>query len=117
MNAPTEMGKDRKQWLSEEIKEIEESLNNFLSNDASKKQTALQNIQKILPLALMGNYQASEIAKYLLAKLDSAKDVLTKITQTNNSTDASAEFVDVHQKKVNQQQNTMTMEEEDEDKK
>lgn len=117
MNAPTEMGKDRKQWLAEEIKEIEESLNNFLSNDSSKKQAALQNIQKILPLALMGNYQASEIAKYLLAKLDSAKGVLTKITQTSKSTDANAELVDIHQKKVDQQQNTMTMEEEDEDKK
>lgn len=80
MNAPLQSGKDRKIWLSEEIKELESSLNNLISNDPTKKKTALESIQKIIPLALMGNYKASEIAKYLLAKLDAAKAVLTKIT-------------------------------------
>lgn len=106
MNAPTPEGKERKIWLTEEISSINLNLNNLLSTDATKKEEALKSIKKLLPLALMGNYKTSEIAKYLLAKLDAAQETLNKISTKNQKSEL--EFVTVTGQ-VNQNNNKKTM--------
>lgn len=107
-NAPTEAGKERKQWLTEEINTLQNNLNNLLSNDPTKKEAALQGIKKILPLALMGNYKSSDIAKYMLAKLDAAKETFEKISNIQSSEQKPEEFVNVNNKS-GQDQNKQTM--------
>jgi len=116
MNAPTELGKERKAWISQEVKELQTSLDNLLSEDSTKKEEALKSVQKIVPMALMGNYKASEIAKYLLAKLDAATGVLNKISSPAQASQANEELVNVTRQQGDQNKNEkiMTLEGEDE---
>ena len=70
--------KDRASWIKQEAAQIQRILDNFLSSDTKRRQTALKDSEQILPFLLMGDYPAIDIAKYLLAKLQAAKEALTE---------------------------------------
>lgn len=72
--------KSRADWLQKEKTTIQANLSNFLSSDKDKRAEALKRIEKILPFILMGDYQASEIASYMLAKYEAAEEVYKEIT-------------------------------------
>lgn len=77
-NATNPPSEQKSLWIRNEIKNLEENLNNILSSDNIKKKKALDNISKLVPFALLGNYKISDIAKYLLAKYDAARLVLAE---------------------------------------
>lgn len=111
-NAPTEAGKDRTMWLKEEETALQKNLDDFISNDPSRKEAALKNIQKILPLALMGNYKASEVAKYLLAKLDATKEVIKNLSSPKQD-QGELELVNIRNQSQNNQNTQQIVAEEE----
>jgi len=70
----------RADWLKKEKETLQTDLTDFLSTDTGKREQALKRIEKILPFILMGDYKASEIATYLLAKYEAAEEVQKEIT-------------------------------------
>lgn len=97
----------RADWLKKEKETLEADLTDFLSADSGKREQALKRIEKILPFILMGDYQASEIATYLLAKYEAAKEVHQEISAKPKENEE--DLVHVEPKKE-AQQNTMHME-------
>jgi len=72
--------KSRQDWLRSEIKKYDAILKDLLSGTSQKRDAALKEAQSVLPFVLMGKYQLSEIAQYLLAKFEAAREVLAGLT-------------------------------------
>ena len=73
-----------------------------MSDDSAKREKALKRIEKILPFILMGDYQSSEIATYLLAKYDAAEEVYQEISAKTDKKENEKDLVHVEKKEEDQ---------------
>jgi hypothetical protein len=73
--------KTRIDWVKKEFSLLEETLQNILSSDETKKAEGFKKVGELLPFILLGNFDNAQISKYLLAKLNAAEVVLDKIEQ------------------------------------
>ncbi len=87
MGAPvplSEQIKTRTDWVSKEKQLMETTLQGLLSSDQTKRDQAIKDIGQILPFVVMGKYKSSQIAKYLLAKLDGADAALNALNKSDS---------------------------------
>jgi len=70
----------RKDWITQDISSIEETISLLTSASAEDIQKGMQNVSDILPFLLIGGFSQSEIIAYLKAKAEAGKTVLEGIT-------------------------------------
>jgi len=105
--------KSRQDWLRSEIKKYDAILKNLLSGTPEKRDSALKEAQTVLPFVLMGKYQLSEIAQYLLAKFEAAREVLSELTsEQEQKEEESGELVMVKRGKKAAEPKKMYLEQE-----
>jgi len=109
---PSPKFNDKNSWLEGEATKLDELLNNLLSPQPEIRQKALDEVKTIMPFLLIGGYSMIDIAKYLLAKLKAAKNVIGHKTTNASQVEDKEEVVD---KDVSQtvEPKTMAMAEED----
>lgn len=69
----SEQIKTRKDWISQEIVYITNTLNKILSSDEALRQEGLDELGFLLPIFLINNLKGEELIVYLKAKLEAAK--------------------------------------------
>lgn len=78
--------KSRRDWLLHEKRELQSALNKILSDDAEARKAGLEEVKKVIPFMIMGDYSLTDIAKYIMAKIsaiDSAFKDLEMIEGNN----------------------------------
>lgn len=111
-NAPvplSEQTKTRADWIIKEKARMQQTLQDLLSSDPTKREDAIKNVGKILPFVLMGKYKNSEIAKYLLAKIDAADKVYKQLTGEKKENEDDLVFVKKAQRQ-DQEEKKMALE-------
>jgi hypothetical protein len=107
--------KDRKEWLSTDILAITNILNKLLSADTTLRSQALDEIGYILPIFMVNNLKGEELAVYLKAKLEAAKQV-KQMTEKSEAAQKQAvgqeEFIDIDKPKAAEAEKTMEMKQE-----
>ena len=66
---------NRKEWIETDVLAITNILNKILSADANLKSQGLDEIGYILPIFMVNNLKGEELAVYLKAKLEAAKQI------------------------------------------
>jgi hypothetical protein len=80
LEAPIPAGKTRKEWIQDEIKKLQSILNGFISPQEIERKKALDETKEILPFMMVGDYDATDIVRYIKAKLKAAKEALSALT-------------------------------------
>jgi hypothetical protein len=86
-------GKDRKEWLKEEITKIPEAIDLLSSADPQKVRLGKEMVSKILPFLLLGGFSKQEIVAYLKAKQQAANSVLSDVEKEDADEDSKV-YVD-----------------------
>ncbi len=81
----TEDVKGRSEWISNDVKDIEETVNMLNSPDADTKNKGIEKVSSILPFLLLGGYSFNEINSYLKIKLEAANYALKDLQQEEES--------------------------------
>lgn len=81
----------RKDWLTEEEKNITIVIQLLQSVDPEKQKEGMDKVSQILPFLLLGGFSRNEIITYLKAKLEAAKNVLTQAVQKQQDEDTMVE--------------------------
>lgn len=107
----------RKQWVEQDVVFITNTLNKLFSTDPAMKQQGLDDLSYILPIFLINDLKGDELAVYLKAKLEAAKQVSQSIDKEKDiaarlKDKATEEFVDVKNTKTQTKEKTMEMKEE-----
>ncbi|HSW47617.1 MAG TPA: hypothetical protein VLG67_00910, partial [Candidatus Saccharimonadales bacterium] len=84
----TEDVKGRIEWISNDIKDISETIELISSVDEEKKNSGIKKVSNILPFLLLGGFSYIEMIKYLQTKLEAGKEALVSI---NDEEDRSVE--------------------------
>ena len=71
----SDMIKDRRSWIDQEIVYITNTLNKLLSSDEQLRSEGLDELGFLLPIFLINNLKGDELLVYLKAKLEAAKIV------------------------------------------
>jgi len=107
---PAGTGKTRKEWIQSEILKLEGVLGGLISPDETQKKKAIEQTEKILPLMAVSGYEAADVVRYVKAKLQAAKEVLSNLIKGEKSeNEDDLVTVDVKKKtedKANQMQMT-----------
>ncbi len=106
-----EGGNNRKDWISQEVEQIDGIIELLSSGDQTKIQEGMQQVGNILPFLLLGGFTQDEILAYLKAKREAGKAVLEdlkkqeaeedtlvevkKKTSTEKATMAQAQAIDI----------------------
>jgi len=67
--------KDRGDWLRSQITTQQAALDKIASGDYSARREGLDQLSKIMPFLLMGDYSLTEVILYLKAKIAAAEQV------------------------------------------
>lgn len=70
---------DRKEWISEDIKDIDNILSLLTSGDNEKIQQGMEEVGNVLPFLLLGGFSQDEIVSYLKAKQEAGKSIIEEI--------------------------------------
>ncbi len=92
-NLEPPQGKDRKEWLKEEITKIPEAIDLLSSQDPQKVNLGKEMVSKILPFLLLGGFSKQEIVAYLKAKQQAANSVLADVEKEDADEDSKV-YVD-----------------------
>jgi hypothetical protein len=92
-NLEPPQGKDRKEWLKEEITKIPEAIDLLSSADPQKVRLGKEMVSKILPFLLLGGFSKQEIVAYLKAKQQAANSVLADVEKEDADEDSKV-YVD-----------------------
>lgn len=68
--------KSRRDWLEQEKQKLQAALDKLLSDDAKIRKAGLEEVKKVIPFMLMGDYSITDIAKYIMAKISAIDDTL-----------------------------------------
>ena len=79
--------RNRRQWITEDISEIEQTISLLTSANPEEVEEGMQKVSDILPFLLMGGFSQTEIIAYLKAKMEAGKGVLETITQDESEED------------------------------
>lgn len=71
--------KGRIEWISGDIKDIDETINLFSSDDQDKKDEGMRKVANILPFLVLGGFTQEEMLTYLRTKLMAAQSALKYI--------------------------------------
>lgn len=71
--------RDRKEWISNDIDKISETINLLASSDPQNVAKGMETVGAILPFLLVGGFSQTEVTTYLKAKLEAAKAVKEEI--------------------------------------
>lgn len=80
----TETIKNRSDWITNQIHEQEELLNQISGGDFEKRKKALERLEKIMPFLMLGHYSLLDVTIYLKAKIAAANQVLNEIKTDQN---------------------------------
>lgn len=69
----------RKQWISSDIADIEQTINLLTSQNSADVEEGMKQVADILPFLLIGGFSQTEIVAYLKAKLEAGKSVLEEV--------------------------------------
>jgi hypothetical protein len=112
----TEAIKDRADWVETDVVAITNILNKILSSDPQLKAQGLDEVGYILPIFMINNLKGEELAVYLKAKLEAAKQVkkdLEKETEIKEKLkDQDEELVEVDRKMDKVKEKTLEMSQE-----
>lgn len=108
---------DRKDWINTDILTVTNILNKITSSDEALRQQGLDDVGYILPIFMINNMKGDELAVYLKAKLEAAKQVKKDFEKEEEvkqkvQQEQGMEFVDVAVPKKAEAEKTMTMSEE-----
>jgi len=110
LEAPVPAGKTRKEWIQDEIKKLQSVLNGFISPQEMERKKALDETKEILPFMMVGGYDATDIVRYIKAKLKAAKEALSALTSSEEKTENEDDLVAVKAKKESEtKENQMQM--------
>lgn len=78
----------RKQWIEDDMGQIEDTINLLSSANAEEVEKGMEQVSNILPFLLIGGFSQSEITAYLKAKLEAGKEALkiVEVTQSEDDT-------------------------------
>lgn len=92
--------KSRQDWLRQEKQKLQAALDKLLSADSKDRKSGLEEVKKVIPFMLMGDYSLTDIAKYIMAKIDAINDTLKDLEMIEGKkSDEKAEEVLVPVKK------------------
>lgn len=77
----------RRQWISGDITDIQQTISLLTSNNAEEVEEGMQKVSEILPFLLMGGFSQTEIIAYLKAKMEAGKGVLEELEKTASEED------------------------------
>lgn len=83
--------RDRKEWVGEDVKKVEETINKLQSNDPKMVKEGMNMVSSILPFLLVGGFSQTEIIAYLRAKLEAGKSTLSDIDKKQDNEDTLLE--------------------------
>ena len=70
--------KERKQWISEDIKKLNNTINLLSSSNPTLRQKGLEQVSELLPFLLLGGFSEVETLTYLRAKMEAAKQAMAE---------------------------------------
>ncbi|MCX6810037.1 MAG: hypothetical protein NTZ65_04850 [Candidatus Berkelbacteria bacterium] len=109
LEAPVPAGKSRKEWVESEVKKLEGVLSGLISPQVEQKKKALEETKEVLPLMMVSDYNATDIVRYVKAKLKAAKEALEEMV-SKKETEKEDDLVNIDvKKKTDSQQNQMEM--------
>ncbi len=86
--------RDRKEWVGEDVKKVEETINKLQSNDPKMVKEGMNLVSSILPFLLVGGFSQTEIIAYLRAKLEAGKSTLSDINKKQDNEDTLLDKVE-----------------------
>jgi len=69
----------RKEWISDDVRDIDNILSLLTSGDNEKIQQGMEEVGNVLPFLLLGGFSQDEIVSYLKAKQEAGKSVIDEI--------------------------------------
>src|SRR3989344_2262819 len=109
--------KDRKEWLNTDIIALTNILNKITSSNEDLRSQGLDDVGYILPIFMVNNLKGEELAVYLKAKLEAAKQVkhdVEKEEEIRQTIDSQKEevFVDIDRPKAQEAAKHLEMKQE-----
>lgn len=112
----TDTIKDRADWVETDVVAITNILNKILSSDPQLRAQGLDEVGYILPIFMINNLKGEELAVYLKAKLEAAKQVKKDLEKEKEITDKlkvqDEELVDVDRKMTDVKEKVLEMSQE-----
>lgn len=88
--------KNRQQWIEEDLKTLQNTLDLLSSDSPKDRKKGMENVLSVLPFLLLGGFDEVETVTYVKAKLEAAKIIRDEMTQVSEATgnQTEEEFVD-----------------------
>ncbi len=90
---------NRKEWLNKEHTNINIVIQLLQSQDPIKQKQGMDKVSQILPFLLLGGFSRNEIVTYLKAKMEAAKQVLTRSSSKQEEEDTMVDVERKHEEK------------------
>ncbi len=85
LEIPAGLASTRPEWINNDISKIDSIITQLSSTDQEQVAKGMEEVSSILPFLLVGGFSQTEITAYLKAKQDAAREILTVISQEEDT--------------------------------